>query len=78
MRKSWEQIQDEYKNKWVLLQDMDYNGGNLISAIVTCARKKRGDINRFEKENPHKVQRPAAVKYTGEPVGDVEMHYDGF
>ena len=74
MRHTWQQIQQMYPDQWVLMKDMEYISGDIESAIVIHACKDRWDINRFEKENPDKVQCFAAVCYTGEAIEGFECN----
>lgn len=76
MRYTWPQIQQMYPDQWVLVKEPKYIKGNLQSAVVLHACKDRWDINRFEDENPDKVQCFAAVKYTGEIFEGVEYNDD--
>jgi len=76
MRTSWEKIKDEHPDSWVLLREMEYNLGNLISAQVVYANPQFEGISQFEQENPEVTYETLAVKYTGQPI-ELELRYHG-
>jgi len=77
MRSTWDSIKDKHPDSWVLLREMEYNRGNLISAYVVYACAQFEGINRFELDNPNETCDIMAIKFTGQPV-EAEFHYDGF
>jgi len=74
MRYTWQQIQEIHPDQWVLMKDMEYNYGNLVSAVVICSGKERQDIYRYEEEHPEEVQCIAAYGYTGELIEGIEYN----
>ena len=76
MRYVWQQIQQMYPDQWVLLKDMEFTNGNLVSAVILCTSKERQDIYRFEDERPTDVDCLTYTKYTGNPVDFVEYNDD--
>ena len=76
MRASWDKIKDEHPDSWVLLREMEYKRGNLISAQVVHACPLREGINQFELDNPEVTYEVLAVKFTGQPI-ELELRYHG-
>ena len=73
MRLSWTEIQEKYPDQWVLMKDMEFNGGNLEYAMVVYAANTDSEIFIFETENPELSPNHGGVWYTGEPI-DIEYY----
>jgi hypothetical protein len=66
MRLTWEQIKVKYPDRWVLMKDTISDQGELKSAEVICAKRRRGDISRFKREHEGTLPNHVAIRHTNE------------